>query len=43
MWSSDMILVDEVSRKRIQEVVDYLINKGEFDGEFECAFKRCQD
>ena len=43
LWSSDMILVDEVSRERIQEVVDYLINKGEFEGEFECAFKRCQD
>ena len=42
-WSSDMILVDEVSRERIQEVIDYLINKGEFEGEFECVFKRCSD
>lgn len=38
-WGSDMILVDEVSRERIQEVIDYLINKGEF----ECVFKRCCD
>ena len=38
-WGSDMILVDEVSRERIQEVIDYLINKGEF----ERVFKRCTD
>lgn len=30
-WSSDMILVDEVSRKRIEEVVSYFIAEGEFE------------
>ncbi|WFR57099.1 hypothetical protein QA584_26380 [Anaerocolumna sp. AGMB13025] len=30
-WSSDMILVDEVSRQRIQEVIQFLINEGEFE------------
>lgn len=39
LWSSDMILVDEVSRERIQEVVNYMINKGDFEGEFDCAFR----
>lgn len=30
-WSSDMILVDEVSRERIQEVIQFLINEDEFE------------
>ena len=38
-----MILVDEVSRERIQEVVNYMINKGDFESEFDCAFRRCSD
>jgi hypothetical protein len=29
-WSSDMILVDEVSRKRLEEVVAHLLHKGDF-------------
>jgi hypothetical protein len=29
-WASDMILVDEVSRDRIEEVVQYLIQTNEF-------------
>jgi hypothetical protein len=29
-WASDMILVDEVSRARIEEVVQYLIETNEF-------------
>jgi hypothetical protein len=29
-WSSDMILVDEVSRKRIEEVVAHLLHEGNF-------------
>ena len=29
-WSSDMILVDEVSRARIEEIVRYLIETNEF-------------
>jgi hypothetical protein len=38
-WSSDMILIDEVSRERIQEVIEHLIN----EGTFEYIFKRCRD
>ncbi len=37
-WSSDMILVDEVSRGRIEEVVAHLIA----EGEFEHIFSRCE-
>jgi hypothetical protein len=29
-WSSDMILVDEVSRTRIEEVVAHLLHEGDF-------------
>lgn len=29
-WASDMILIDEVSRPRIEEVVQHLIQEGEF-------------
>jgi hypothetical protein len=37
-WSSDMILVDEVSRKRIEEVIKHLIMENEFDR----IFKLCK-
>jgi hypothetical protein len=30
-WSSDMILIDQVSRQRIEEVIDHLLNEGEFE------------
>jgi hypothetical protein len=30
-WASDMILIDEVSRPRIEEVVQHLIQEGEFE------------
>ena len=33
-WASDMILVDEVSRERIEEVVRHLIEVGEFESVF---------
>ncbi len=33
-WASDMILIDEVSRPRIEEVIHYLIQKGEFEAVF---------
>lgn len=33
-WASDMILVDEVSRERIQEVIQSFINEGEFESIF---------
>lgn len=33
-WSSDMILVDEVSRERIQEVIESFINEGKFESIF---------
>lgn len=36
-WGSDMILVDECSRKRIEEVVKQLI----FKGDFEVIFDKC--
>jgi hypothetical protein len=38
-WASDMILVDEVSRERIEEGTKHLIN----EGEFEYIFRRCTD
>jgi len=34
-WGSDMILVDECSRHRIEEVIEYLIIKGEFEMVFD--------
>lgn len=34
-WGSDMVLVDECSRKRIEEVVEHLIFKGGFEVIFE--------
>lgn len=36
-WSSDMILIDEVSRKCIEEVVKYLIAEGKFEN----IFRQC--
>ncbi len=33
-WASDMILIDEVSRPRIEEVVQHLIQEGEFEAIF---------
>lgn len=38
-WASNMILVDEVSRKRIEEVINYLIS----EDEFETIFSRCSE
>lgn len=38
-WSSDMILIDETSRERIEEVIRYLIN----EGDFEYIFIKCID
>lgn len=39
LWGSDMVLVDECSRKRIEEVVSHLI----MSGEFEVVFSRCEE
>ncbi|NQX65652.1 hypothetical protein HQN90_05875 [Paenibacillus alba] len=36
-WGSDMVLVDECSRIRIEEVVEHLI----FKGDFEVIFDKC--
>jgi len=33
-WASDMILIDNVSRERIEEVIDYLIEHDEFKSSF---------
>lgn len=33
-WASDMILIDEVSRSRIEEVVHHLIQEGAFETVF---------
>ncbi len=33
-WATDMILVDELSRERVQEVVSHLILEGEFENVF---------
>lgn len=37
-WSSDMILVDEVSRTRIEEVIEHLLN----ENDFECTFRKIE-
>lgn len=34
LWASDMILVDKVTRNRIEEVVAHLLAKGEFENIF---------
>ncbi|WP_239617921.1 hypothetical protein [Cohnella mopanensis] len=31
LWSSDMLLVDECSRRRIEEVIQYLMGEQEFE------------
>jgi hypothetical protein len=33
-WASDMVLIDEVSRPRLEEVVQHLIQEGEFEAVF---------
>jgi len=33
-WATDMILVDELSRERVEEVVSHLISEGEFESAF---------
>lgn len=33
-WSSDMLLIEKVSRQRIEEVIDYLIKENEFETVF---------
>jgi hypothetical protein len=33
-WASDMILIEEVSRPRIEEVVQHLIQEGELEAIF---------
>jgi hypothetical protein len=35
-WASDMILVDEVSRERIEEVIDHLLKECAFERVFTC-------
>jgi hypothetical protein len=36
-WASDMIVVDEVTRERVEEVVSHLILEGEFENAFRIA------
>lgn len=38
-WSSDMLLVDEISRKSIEEIIQHLIRQGEFYN----IFTQCSD
>jgi hypothetical protein len=38
-WASDMILVDEVSRERIEEIIRHLIS----EDEFESIFTNCSE
>ncbi|MFF2092277.1 hypothetical protein [Paenibacillus sp. NPDC058174] len=38
-WGSDMVLVDECSRSRIEEVIEHLLNKGDFV----TIFDKCDD
>ena len=38
-WSSDMVLIDLVSRERIVEVINHLIENNEFNS----VFTRCPD
>jgi hypothetical protein len=33
-WATDMILVDQLSRERVEEVVSHLISEGEFESVF---------
>lgn len=39
LWIRDMILIDETSRQRIEEVVNDLINTGDFELVFRCCRK----
>ncbi|TPG84206.1 hypothetical protein EEL32_16975 [Brevibacillus laterosporus] len=39
LWASDMVLVDNVSRKRIEEIVDHLLK----EDEFKYIFVHCED
>ncbi|WP_347178024.1 hypothetical protein [Sporosarcina thermotolerans] len=34
LWSSDMVLIDIVSKERIYEVIDYLIENDKFESVF---------
>ena len=36
-WATDMILVDELTRERVEEVVSHLIETGEFESVFKRA------
>lgn len=38
-WGSDMLLVDNCSRNRIEEVIEHLIA----EGEFESIFDKCEE
>ena len=33
-WATDMILVDQLSRERVEEVVSHLSSEGEFENAF---------
>ncbi|AYK08760.1 hypothetical protein [Brevibacillus laterosporus] len=39
LWTSDMVLVDNVSRKRIEEIINHLIN----EDDFKYIFVHCED
>lgn len=39
LWMRDMVLIDEVSRQRIEEVINDLISTGDF----ELVFRYCSD
>jgi hypothetical protein len=38
-WASDLILIEDVTRSRIEEVIAHLLTTGEF----ECVFRRQED
>lgn len=38
-WASDMLLVDEISRERIEELVEHFIR----EGDFEAIFSKCSE
>jgi len=38
-WGSGMLLVDECSRSRVEEVIEHLIK----EGDFERIFDKCED
>ena len=39
LWASDMILIDEIRREKIEKVIDDLI----ISGDFENAFSNCSE